>query len=156
MVVENSRGVASDNWARVYAFIHNLITFIDDKITLGRDARLAVIAYNDDSERITSLALAHDRGKLLFLIESLTSNTYSGFSASGMTSALDAASLELQPSIATRLVDWTTREQALIFLAFSPVNNDVAEASMNSLLKLMNALVHVVVVGKKLERHYSY
>ena len=121
---------------------------ISQQITLGSEARLAVITYSDNSSLVASLPVAYDTDKLLFLIGTLESRADAADDVSGFNSALDAASLELEPSIASRLVDWTTREQALILLKFSDVGDAATERARNLLFKLMNTLVRVAVVGK--------
>ena len=147
-VVEHSLKLAIFNWGNIYQFIVNLVTNIDARIKLGDEARFAVITYSANTTSLTTLTNAYDLEKLMYVMTPLQSNANSDSASDGLKSALEVATRELQPSIARRLVDWTTRKQALILLKFGDVNDTMAAEAKRILYTLMNTLVHVTVIGK--------
>ena len=132
----------------MYRLLQNLITVIDEKITLGTDARLAIISYNSEANQVTSLVVEHNKQLLLHVIADIESNTNENSSTDGINPALDVTYIELQPNIVRRFNSGNTNRQVVFLLTLSDVTGTVLETARNQLYELMDFLVHVIVLGE--------
>ena len=127
-------------------FVENLLAVIDQRIELGRAARLALFAYDSQSTMLTSLRHIYSRDKLAYIFSSHSDVSNRINETSGLYEALTGARSALEgPDSQWR--NETSSKQVLILFKYGSVDDDPMYNSTRLLYELMNNFVYVIIVG---------
>ena len=150
IVTENSNRLASE-WSNIRRFLSNLLQEIDNKRRIPDEATVALFVYSSVSTQVLPHAKSFDRTSGSYFINNDLNAHGSDAGTEGIVAALSAVCEHLREPIKKRLDGETTDAQAVIVFVHSAVDNEPVAEVVAILKWFMDAGVHVIVCGKKLQ-----